>query len=413
MDWNEYIDKIKARLERERDELRERARRAKAGAGDELDKMEEKWKAFVSRVADVELSDVTDEVRETAEKLATELREGYSRLRDAFGEAGGKRDEEGSPRGDGSAEGGESQDGGQSGGGERSTSHGGDQGGGNGERGEQRGEGHDGETGGTYTMGYGDEFRRVLERRSAQSHAADLLPLLRRGMRVLDFGCGTGSISVGLAEAVAPGELHGIDMEESQIAIATAAAKAGRHDNAFFQQGDAAALPFEDDEFDAAHCNAVLMHVPGTQAVLAEVKRVLKPGGLLSVRELNTPSSFIEPDFGQLDGAWTTFSGLLSANGGHPGMGREIAGVLREDGWENVRANGSFELFRTADDRAFFHRFVSEWFFSEETVEAVTKHGLVPPEQLDAWRDALDRWRDHPGGLAGFAWGGAVASKPG
>ncbi len=374
MDWNEYIDKIKARLERERDELRERARRAKAGAGDELDKMEEKWKAFVSRVADVELSDVTDEVRETAEKLATELRDGYSRLREAFGEAGGKRDAEDPPR---------------------------------------SGEGGEGGTGGTYTMGYGDEFRRVLERRSAQSHAADLLPLLRRGMRVLDFGCGTGSISVGLAEAVAPGELHGIDMEESQIAIATAAAKAGGHDNAFFQQGDAAALPFEDDEFDAAHCNAVLMHVPGTQAVLAEVKRVLKPGGLLSVRELNTPSSFIEPDFGQLAAAWTTFSGLLSANGGHPGMGREIAGLLREDGWENVRANGSFELFRTADDRAFFHRFVSEWFFSEETVEAVTKHGLVPPEQLDAWRDALDRWRDHPGGLAGFAWGGAVASKPG
>lgn len=412
MDWNEYIDKIKARLERERDELRERARRAKAGAGDELDKMEEKWKAFVSRVADVELSDVTDEVRETAEKLATELRDGYSRLREAFGEAGGKRDAADPPRGGGSGGSGKGQDGWRSGDdAEGGKSQDGARGGGNGEG----GEGHDGDggTGGTYTMGYGDEFRRVLERRSAQSHAADLLPLLRRGMRVLDFGCGTGSISVGLAEAVAPGELRGIDMEESQIAIATAAAKAGGHDNAFFQQGDAAALPFEDDEFDAAHCNAVLMHVPGTQAVLAEVKRVLKPGGLLSVRELNTPSSFIEPDFGQLAAAWTTFSGLLSANGGHPGMGREIAGLLREDGWENVRANGSFELFRTADDRAFFHRFVSEWFFSEETVEAVTKHGLVPPEQLDAWRDALDRWRDHPGGLAGFAWGGAVASKPG
>lgn len=375
MDWHEYIDKIKARLERERDELRKRARRAKAEAGDELDKMEEKWKAFVSRVSDVELADVTEEVRETAEKLAAELREGYSRLREAFGETAGKRGAEDEP--------------------------------------EDAASGGDDADGGAYTMGYGEEFRRVLERRSAQSHAADLLPLLRRDMRVLDFGCGTGSISVGLAQAVAPGELHGIDMEESQIGIAAAAAKAGGHDNAFFQQGDAAALPFEDGWFDVAHCNAVLMHVPGTQAVLAEVKRVLKPGGLVSVRELNTPSSFIEPEFGQLDAAWTTFSGLLAANGGHPRMGREIAGVLREDGWTNVRANASFELFRSADDRAFFHRFVSEWFFSKETVEAVAKHGLVPPGQLDAWRGALDRWRDHPGGLAGFAWGGAVASKPG
>ena len=79
----------------------------------------------------------------------------------------------------------------------------------------------------SYTMGYSEEFRQLLDRRSAESHAAHLLPLLEPGMRVLDFGCGPGTISVGLASAVNPGELHGLDMEESQIDLARAAARAG------------------------------------------------------------------------------------------------------------------------------------------------------------------------------------------
>ena len=104
----------------------------------------------------------------------------------------------------------------------------------------------------SYTMGYSDEFRQLLDRRSAQTHAAHLLPHLEPGQRVLDFGCGPGTISVGLASAVEPGELHGIDMEESQIELASAAARAGGHDNATFHVGDVTALPFDDDYFDVA-----------------------------------------------------------------------------------------------------------------------------------------------------------------
>ena len=66
-----------------------------------------------------------------------------------------------------------------------------------------------------YTMGYSDEFRQLLNRRNSETPAAHLLPHLKPGMRVLDFGCGPGRISVGLAKADEPGELHGVDMEES------------------------------------------------------------------------------------------------------------------------------------------------------------------------------------------------------
>ena len=86
----------------------------------------------------------------------------------------------------------------------------------------------------SYTMGYSEEFRQLLNRRSAETHAAHLLPHLKPGLRILDLGCGPGTISVGLAKAVEPGEMHGIDMEEARIGLARSAAAAGGHHNTTF-----------------------------------------------------------------------------------------------------------------------------------------------------------------------------------
>ena len=154
----------------------------------------------------------------------------------------------------------------------------------------------------SYTMGYSEEFRQMLDQRSAETHAAYLLPHLKPGHRVLDFGCGPGTISVGLARTVDPGEVHGIDMEESQIALARSAAEAGGHANATFHVGDVTKLPFEDNFFDAAHCHAVLMHVPDTAAALAEVKRVLKPGGIIAAREAILTAAFLRPSMTEAPG---------------------------------------------------------------------------------------------------------------
>ena len=95
---------------------------------------------------------------------------------------------------------------------------------------------------------------------------------------------------------IEPGELHGIDMEESQITMARASAAAGGHDNATFHVGDATDLPFEDNYFDAANTHAVLMHIPDTEGTLSEVLRVLKPGGVLASREMVTSASFVGPE---------------------------------------------------------------------------------------------------------------------
>ena len=268
----------------------------------------------------------------------------------------------------------------------------------------------------TYTMGYGPEFQKMLDRRNAALNAAHLLPHLKPGMRLIDLGCGPGTISVGLAQAVAPGALQGIDMEESQIEIARAAAAAGGHDNATFQTGDATELPFEDDSFDVVHCHALLNHAPDTQAVLAEVRRVLKPGGLFAAREVFGDSAFLEPalKIGGLGGdrVWGTFLRLLAANGGHPQMGKELPRALVDAGFADIRASASFESYSSAEDLAFLHDLIVGWFFSPATIKAATKLGLASREQFDEWRRSLDRWVEEPGAFAAFAWGEAIGRKP-
>ncbi len=263
----------------------------------------------------------------------------------------------------------------------------------------------------TYAMGYSDEFTQILHRRNAETHAAHLLPHLKPGSRVLDIGCGPGTISVGLAKAVEPGELHGIDMEESQVMIARASAAAGGHGNATFDVGDATDLPFEDESFDAAHTHAVLMHVPDTEKVLSEVLRVLKPGGVLASREVITDASFVGPEDAVDDEAWNTFSKLVSANGGHPNMGRDLKDVFVRAGFVDVEASASFDVFSTAEDVAFFHGFVNQWFLSDEVIGPAVEFGLATLEQFEKWRGDMDRWDGHPGGVAGLAFGEAVGFK--
>ena len=265
---------------------------------------------------------------------------------------------------------------------------------------------------GSYTMGYSPEFLQLLDRRNVQTHAGHLLPHLKTGFRVLDFGCGPGTITVGLAQAVHPGEVHGIDMEDSQIELARAAAKAGGHNNAVFHVGNVYELPFEDDYFDAAHCHAVLMHVPDTERALQEVSRVLKPGGIIASRELIGSCSFNEPTGETLPEAWRTFLQMLTANGGHPEMGKELKTHLLRAGFTDVRATGSFDFFGSDADVAFLHAFISGWFFAPEGVAAATQYGLATQEQFDRWRIEFDQWKDEPGAVGGLAFGEATGIKP-
>jgi ubiquinone/menaquinone biosynthesis C-methylase UbiE len=101
----------------------------------------------------------------------------------------------------------------------------------------------------------------------------------RPGLRWLDVGCGNGAFTAMLIERCAPAEVLGIDPSEAQLAFART--RPGSQ-VAGFHQGDAVALPFPESRFDAAVMALVIFFVPDPAKGVAEMVRVVGPGGTVS-----------------------------------------------------------------------------------------------------------------------------------
>jgi ubiquinone/menaquinone biosynthesis C-methylase UbiE len=123
----------------------------------------------------------------------------------------------------------------------------------------------------------------VFLRRTGQV-ASFLAPHLRAGMRLIDCGCGPGSITIDLARIVAPGEVVGIDRRQASLSDARTFARERGVANVAFEVANVYQLPFPDRSFDAAFACALLQHLAAPLAALKEIRRVLKPGGVIGKR---------------------------------------------------------------------------------------------------------------------------------
>jgi SAM-dependent methyltransferase len=99
------------------------------------------------------------------------------------------------------------------------------------------------------------------------------------GLRWIDVGCGGGAFTELIVQRCAPAETQGVDPSEGQLTFARTRPGAL---GATFQMGDAMALPFGQDQFDAAVMALVIFFVPDPAKGVAEMARVVRPGGLVA-----------------------------------------------------------------------------------------------------------------------------------
>lgn len=185
----------------------------------------------------------------------------------------------------------------------------------------------------------------------------DFLELLARRLRlsdaraVVDVGCGVGHWGRTLLPWLHPdATLIGVDREPSFVEQATAAAsERGITRRASYRTGVAEALPVPDASADLVTCQTVLMHVADPAAVLAEMRRVLRPGGLLFVAE---PNNFAEKatglvglrglsraeKLGLLELELICEDGKKALGRGDSSIGELLPGMFHEAGFVDVRA---------------------------------------------------------------------------
>lgn len=265
-----------------------------------------------------------------------------------------------------------------------------------------------------YTVGYGDEVVAFFQRRRAETHASFLLPCLAPGFQVLDCGCGPGSITVGLAERVAPGTAVGIDLEPSQIVAANQHATRCGVANVRFATGTVYRLPFANASFDAVLLHGVLEHLKDPQAALAEVSRVLKPGGCVGVRGGDWGGFLLAPPEPQLVQFLGLFTRLMVEHSGDPQASRNQLGHLRGAGFARIRASASYDCWTPSPEVAReTAAFLATFCRSGEFAESVSDFGWLDRGGLERIAPAFTAWGEHPAAFAAEAWGEAVAWKDG
>ena len=188
----------------------------------------------------------------------------------------------------------------------------------------------------------GQDMPAIHERRTAAANAAFLARHLQPGMSLLDCGCGPGTITIGLAEWVAPGKVTGVDLDPKRVQQATEAAEAAGAANVHFQVGDVYQLPFPDASFDVAFMTYVLMHLKDRQSAVDEVMRVLKPGGIVAAREMNHSAVIhlnAAPEWWE---AVPLLDDYLKSRGIDIFAGATLGALVRDAGFTDVEESASF-----------------------------------------------------------------------
>ncbi|WP_432520963.1 methyltransferase domain-containing protein [Kineococcus sp. SYSU DK006] len=204
-----------------------------------------------------------------------------------------------------------------------------------------------------YVHGYAPAVQRSHGQRTAENSAAHLLAHLRPGQSLLDVGCGVGTITADLAARVAPGRVVGVDVSEEVLATARAsAAERGVHVD--LRTADATALPFPDGGFDVVHTHQVLQHVADPVAVLREMRRVARPGGLVAVREADFASVSFHPALPGLRAWLDGYRAAARAAGGEPDAGARLLSWARAAGFRDVVPSASVWTFATPERRAWW-----------------------------------------------------------
>jgi len=125
---------------------------------------------------------------------------------------------------------------------------------------------------------------------------------LRPGDSALDICCGTGDLSLELAERVSPGgSVIGCDFSEPMLDLAREKAADRGVDSVRFEWADALQLPYDDDRFDAATVGFAVRNLADRDRGLREMSRVLKPGGRLVILEFTEPR---RPPFSTFYSLW-------------------------------------------------------------------------------------------------------------
>ncbi|MFF3445614.1 class I SAM-dependent methyltransferase [Streptomyces sp. NPDC002667] len=243
-----------------------------------------------------------------------------------------------------------------------------------------------------YTHGHHESVLRSHTWRTAANSAAYLLDSLKPHMRILDIGCGPGTITADLAARVPDGRVTGVDHAPGILDQARRTADERGLRNVEFAVADVHALEYPDDTFCVVHAHQVLQHVGDPVQALREMHRVTRPGGFIAVRDADYSSMTWYPATPGLDDWLDLYLRVARANGGEPDAGRRLTSWARAAGIRDITSTSSTWTFATEDEREWWSGLWADRTLASAYAERATEGGHATPERLRAVSDAWRRW---------------------
>jgi ubiquinone/menaquinone biosynthesis C-methylase UbiE len=263
----------------------------------------------------------------------------------------------------------------------------------------------------TYQHGHHASVVASHAKRTAETAAAFFLPFLKPGMRLLDVGCGPGSITSGLAQRVEPAETIGIDPSPSVVETARSLAGASAAKHLTFEVGSIYEPRFAAATFDAVFAHQVLQHLRQPVEALRQIRALLRPGGVLGARDVDWGSTAFFPENPGMRRFLDLYYELARRNGGEPNAGRHLRRWFREAGFADARVTTSTVSYTDPAGTQEWADTYAERTLHSSLGEKALEYGIATRSDLESIAAAWRAWGRDPDAFFCFSNTEVVAWK--
>ncbi len=219
--------------------------------------------------------------------------------------------------------------------------------------------------------------------------------------RVLDLGTGYGALALDLA-VEHQAEIYAVDSDPDKLTVARTVTEQLRKSDAgvlqgelYYQIADINQLPYDNGYFDVVTARFLFQHLDNPSKAMEEVFRVLKPGGIAVIFDIDDSLAIIYPPTPGFETLHHAFTKQQESYGGDRLMGRKLSVLLQHAGFEQVEAHISIQSYHSLQKKDdFSHQFVVRRFVNSR--DTIVQQGIISAEEYDqalrAFAEADGNW---------------------